>query len=272
MSIRNVEIQTIGLHIGTPDHSKVKAPQRKYKKSGILSCAGVSIFGDCGDIGGIATVTIGTADKTSTQENKKLSLHVKGNTVMKGDSQTDYGLSVSGGKTTQLFVDGDAIFTVGTGGQTLSARFGVADLRGKIFDMPHPSRDGYRLRYACIEGPEIAVYCRGRLNTGTEIQLPSYWKNLVYENSITVQITPIGTQQDIIVKEYDNEKVILESSSSIDCFYTICAERKDVNPLITEYEGEQKDYPDPNWNLDMFDENRDLHDPKYATSQNVITK
>ena len=69
MSIRNVEIQTIGLHIGTPDHSKVKAAQRRYKKSGILSCAGVSIFGDCGDIGGIATVTIGTADKTSTQEN-----------------------------------------------------------------------------------------------------------------------------------------------------------------------------------------------------------
>ena len=158
MSIRNVEIQTIGLHIGTPDHSKVKAAQRRYSKSGILSCAGVSIFGDCGDIGGIATVTIGTADKTSTQENKKLSLHVKGNTVIKGDTQTDYGLSVSGGKTTQLFVDGDAIFTVGTGGQTLSARFGVADLKGKVFDMPHPSRDGYRLRYACIEGPEIAVY------------------------------------------------------------------------------------------------------------------
>ena len=270
MSIKNITMETVGLHVGASDWARPS--QATLSRAGTLTCAGMSIFGDCSDIGGIASVTIGTADEDSLQKNKKLSLHVKGNTVMKGDSQTDYGLSVSGGKKTQLFVDGDAIFTVGTGGVTLSSRFETADLKGKVFDMPHPSRDGYRLRYACIEGPEIAVYCRGRLNTGTEIQLPSYWKNLVYENSITVQITPIGTQQDIIVKEYDNEKVILESGSSIDCFYTICAERKDVNPLITEYEGEQKDYPDPNWNLGMFDENRDLNDPKYATSQNVITK
>ena len=269
MSIKNITMETVGLHVGASDWARPS--QATLSRAGTLTCAGMSIFGDCSDIGGIASVTIGTADEDSLQKNKKLSLHVKGNTVMKGDSQTDYGLSVSGGKDYKLYVEGNAKFDHPNIGD-LSSRFDTADLKGKTFDMPHPSRDGFRLRYACIEGPEIAVYCRGRLNTGTEIQLPSYWKNLVYENSITVQITPIGTQQDIIVKEYDNEKVILESSSSIDCFYTICAERKDVNPLITEYEGEQKDYPDPNWNLDMFDKNRDLHDPKYATSQNVITK
>jgi len=269
MSIKNIITETMSLHVGDPVWSRPK--QSTLTKAGVLTCGGMSIFGDCNDIGGIASVTIGTADGDSLQKNKKLSLHVKGNTVMKGDSQTDYGLSVSGGKDYKLYVEGNAKFDHPNIGD-LSSRFDTADLKGKVFDMPHPSRDGYRLRYACIEGPEIAVYCRGRLNTGTEIQLPSYWKDLVYENSITVQITPIGTQQDIIVKEYDNEKVILESGSSIDCFYTICAERKDVNPLITEYEGEQKDYPDPNWNLDMFDKNRDLHDPKYATSQNVITK
>ena len=269
MSIKNITMETVGLHVGASDWARPS--QATLSRAGTLTCAGMSIFGDCSDIGGIASVTIGTADEDSLQKNKKLSLHVKGNTVMKGDSQTDYGLSVSGGKDYKLYVEGNAKFEHPNIGD-LNARFNLADFRGKSFDMSHPSRDGFRLRYACIEGPEIAVYCRGRLNTGTEIQLPSYWKDLVYENSITVQITPIGTQQDIIVKEYDNQKVILESSSSIDCFYTICAERKDVNPLITEYEGEQKDYPDPNWNLDMFDKNRDLHDPKYATSQNVITK
>ena len=270
MSLRNVELQTLAIHIGNPQYHFKTGRNVPLPKAGVLTCPGISIFGDAVD-GEKGTVTIFPPHSDSKQPTTP-SLFVKGNTIMKGDSQSDYGLSVSGGKKTQLFVDGDAIFTVGTGGVKLSTRFGTADAKGKIFDMSHPSRDGYRLRYACIEGPEIAVYCRGRLNTGTEIQLPSYWKDLVYENSITVQITPIGTQQDIIVKEYDNEKVILESSSSIDCFYTICAERKDVNPLITEYEGEQKDYPDPNWNLDMFDKNRDLHDPKYATSQNVITK
>ena len=47
MSIRNVEIQTIGLHVGTPDHSKALPLQRRYTKSGIFTCAGTSIFGDC---------------------------------------------------------------------------------------------------------------------------------------------------------------------------------------------------------------------------------
>jgi len=269
VTIKNITVETFGLHVGEPNWSRLT--QGVLSKAGTLTCGGMSIFGNCSDIGGIASVTIGTADGDSLQKNKKLSLHVKGNTVIKGDTQTPHALRVSGGKDHKLYVEGNAKFEHPNIGD-LSVRFGTADAKGKIFDMSHPSRDGYRLRYACIEGPEIAVYCRGRLNTGTEIQLPSYWKNLVYENSITVQITPIGTQQDIIVKEYDNEKVILESSSTIDCFYTICAERKDVNPLITEYEGKQGDYPDPNWNLGIFDENRNLKDPKYATSQNVITK
>ena len=83
MSIRNVEIQTIGLHVGTPDHSKFFEYQRKYTKSGIFTCAGVSIFGNLEEVGGMATVTIGTADPTSTQRNMKLSLNVRGNSVVK---------------------------------------------------------------------------------------------------------------------------------------------------------------------------------------------
>jgi len=256
MSLRNVELQTLALHVGSPRLHYETGRNIPLPKAGVLTCPGISIFGDAVD-GEKGTVTIFPPHSDSKQP-KISSLYVKG-----------------GVNPDAVVIDGDLTVTGKIDGGNkgrLKSRFDTADLKGKIFDMPHPSRDGYRLRYACIEGPEIAVYCRGRLNTGTEIQLPSYWKDLVYENSITVQITPIGTQQDIIVKEYDNQKVILESSSSIDCFYTICAERKDVNPLITEYEGEQKDYPDPNWNLDMFDKNRDLHDPKYATSQNVITK
>ena len=57
MSIRNVEIQTIGLHVGTPDHSKFLDYQRKYTKSGIFTCAGVSIFGNLDEIGGMARVS-----------------------------------------------------------------------------------------------------------------------------------------------------------------------------------------------------------------------
>ena len=36
----------------------------------------------------------------------------------------------------------------------LASRFGVADSKPKPFDIKHPSKEGHRLRYACIEkGP-----------------------------------------------------------------------------------------------------------------------
>ena len=111
MSVKNVEIQTIGLHVGTPDHSKVLDFQRRYSKSGIFSCAGVSIFGNLDGIGGVATVTIGTADEDSLQKNMKLSLNVKGNSVLQGDSQTANGLRVSGGSSPNaVYIEGDLFY------------------------------------------------------------------------------------------------------------------------------------------------------------------
>ena len=250
MSIRNVEIQTIGLHIGTPDHSKVKAAQRRYSKSGILSCAGVSIFGDCGDIGGIATVTIGTADKTSTQENKKLSLHVKGNTVMKGDTQTSFGLEVSGGSSDPLHVKGDIICDA-ISPRSVASRFSDADDRPKPFDIKHPTKgEGHRLRYACIEGPEVGVYYRGRLKGKNIIELPYYWKDIVHEDSITVQLQPIGDRHfHLNVVSFDNKEIIIKEADDkpIDCFYHVYGERKDGEKLIVEYKGISiDDYPGDN--------------------------
>ena len=278
MSIRNVEIQTQGLHIGSPDNSKVKAAQRRYSKSGIFSCAGVSIFGDCGDIGGIATVTIGTADKTSTQENKKLSLHVKGNTIMKGDKQTPYALTISGGSIYPLKVEGDAVFTALTP-LTLTARFALADLKPfKPFDIQHPIKgDGWRLRYASLEGPEAGVYCRGRLKESNVIKLPDYWEQLVHTDSISVQLQPIGDRHfHLNVVSFDNKEIIIKEADDkpIDCFYHVYGERKDVNSLIVEYEGNGRyDYPDPNFNenSDISPEDRNYKDPKYNSPRNIIT-
>ena len=276
MSIRNVEIQTIGLHVGTPDHSKVFEYQRKYTKSGIFTCAGVSIFGDCSDRGGVATVTIGTADATSTQRNMKLSLSVKGNSVLQGDSQTPNALYVSGGKSPNtVYIKGDLYVSGSTDSGNkgrLASRFAAADASPKPFDLKHPTKgDGHRLRYACIEGPEVGVYYRGRLTGSNRIELPYYWKDLVHAESITVQLQPIGVTQKIIVMDFDNEKIIL--SGNIDCFFHVYGERKDINPLITEYEGDSwKDYPDPNFNPDKVDEDeRTYNDPKFAGPPNTIT-
>jgi hypothetical protein len=152
----------------------------------------------------------------------------------------------------------------GTPTGRLLARIEVADARPKPFDMVHPSLGkGHRLRYACIEGPEVGVYFRGRVTNKTEIELPWYWKDLVHTRSISVQLQPIGSHQDIIVKRWDAQKIYLQSKSGvpIDCFYHVYAERKDVNALVVEYDGnEWSDYPD-----------KDYNDPQYANKVNTKT-
>jgi len=276
MSFKNITIETIGLHVGG---SQWNVPdQAILSKAGTFTCSGMSIFGDCSDIGGIATVTIGTADEDSLQKNMKLSLNVKGNSVLQGDSQTPYALHVSGGgSVNSVYIDGDLYVTGSTDCKSkgrLEARHKVADgLPVKPFDIKHPTKgDGWRLRHVSLEGPESAVFYRGRLTGSNTIELPYYWKDLVHEDSITVSIQPIGSTQKIIVMEFNNEKVVL--SGNTDCFFHVFGERKDVNPLLTEYEGNDRyDYPDPNFNenSEISVEDRNNNDPKYNFPRNTIT-
>jgi len=109
----------------------------------------------------------------------------------------------------------------------------------KSFDIEHPTKgEGWRLRYACIEGPEAGVYYRGRLKNQKVIRLPYYWKDLVSVDSITVQLQPIGAHQDIIVKRWDDENIYLQAQGGlpINCFYHVYAERNDIDKLEVEYE------------------------------------
>ena len=119
----------------------------------------------------------------------------------------------------------------------------------KAFDIEHPTKDGHRLRHICIEGPESAVYYRGRLKNEKVIRLPRYWKDLVNIDTISVQLQPIGAHQDIIVKRWDDEYVYLQAQGAlpINCFFHVYAERKDIEKLISEYEGTSiDDYPGDN--------------------------
>ena len=116
------------------------------------------------------------------------------------------------------------------------------------FVINHQDQPGKKLRYTSLEGPEAGVYFRGRVRNSdftVDIPLPSYWKNLVDVDSITVKLQPIGYKQpNIIVKSWDEEKITLQSETGIDCFYHVHASRKDGEPLIPEYEGESpNDYP-----------------------------
>lgn len=140
-------------------------------------------------------------------------------------------------------ITGDIVANeVTAGGKTLSSR--------KDFDIPHPTKNGWRLRHVCLEGPESGVYIRGRLTEKNTIEVPDYWDGLVDPETITVQLTQIGCSQDLIVDRIEwGKKIIVKSgnASKIDCYYYIQAERKDGEKLIPEYKGTSiEDYPGDN--------------------------
>jgi hypothetical protein len=118
---------------------------------------------------------------------------------------------------------------------------GTINVQGwKEFDIPHPTKPNHRLSHACIEGPEIGVYYRGRLNNESVINLPEYWRGLVDAESITVQLTPHGCYQELYVKEIQwGTKIVIVNNSGgpIDCSYVIFGKRKDVPDLEVEYVG-----------------------------------
>jgi hypothetical protein len=108
----------------------------------------------------------------------------------------------------------------------------------KLFDIPHPNKQGMRLRHACIEGPEVGVYFRGRLINNNVIELPNYWNNLIDPETITVSFTPHTFYQELYVKNIEwgrKINVVNNTGGSIDCSYIVYAERIDVEKLEIEY-------------------------------------
>ena len=217
-----------------------------------------------------------------------LAMKSDGNLTVAGDGKTPNALLISGGSSVDtIHVEGDMFVSgavdCGNKGK-LASRFSSADGRPKPFDIQHPTKgEGHRLRYACIEGPEVGVYYRGRLKESNVIQLPYYWKDLVDENSITVQLQPIGSNQNLVIQEFNNEFIVIAEDSTntdlitdlstIDCFYHVYGERKDINPLIVEYEGKTwQDYPDPNFDPNKVDEDKRTYtDPQFAGPPNTYT-
>lgn len=108
----------------------------------------------------------------------------------------------------------------------------------KMFDIKHPSKENMRLRHACLEGPEISVFIKGRLKLENIIKLPKYWKDLVHFESINVSLSSIGEYQELTIVDICSDnyeiKICERTNKPIDCFYTVIATRKDVEPLQVE--------------------------------------
>ncbi len=208
---------------------------------------GPAVFGSPGSFPGVwATVMIGPNVNVDSRPplipgamctgiNNPYSLGVRGPAAFM--DTVDVATNINAGN--NIVAQGEVISRCGL--HILSAK--------KNFDIPHPSKKGWRLRHTCLEGPQNDVYFRGKILNKTEIELPSYWKDFVDLSSITVSLTPIGAHQDVIVKRIDQERIYLQSKGGmpIHCYYHVYAERKDGEKLIPEYEGQTpNDYPGNN--------------------------
>lgn len=105
----------------------------------------------------------------------------------------------------------------------------------KLFDIPHPSpnKPGKRLRHGCLEGPELAVYTRGK-TASSIIPVPDFWEDLVDTSTITVHLTATTPNQDLIVQAVRGVEIEIWGNANEPYYYHVMAERKDVPKLEIE--------------------------------------
>ena len=251
--------------VGTFDTSqeidtKDQSPTGSLVANGPVVCGNVKQFGN--DYSGVLNVSSDSCEQIPFDQqpklNVKLALNSDGNVKINGDAKTAFAFDVTGD--TLLTGNEEVTGSINAGGNVNGGS--VTDSGGNVlsakkdFDITHPTKEGWRLRHVCLEGPEAGVYYRGRLKGSNIIELPSYWKGLVDENTITVQLQSIGKHQNLVIESFSNEFVTIDIGNNIDlftdeilidCFYHVYGERKDGEKLIPEYEGTSiDDYPGDN--------------------------
>ena len=219
----NSGVTFLGDHLSETTSSEPKVTSSIYPKGGGEATAvlniGLPAYSDHG-LGSNSLHTDGNAIIMGA-------LHVQKDGTYKSNVQIDKNLTVTKNTTCN--------------GTTYADVQGTINVQGwKGFDIKHPNKKGHRLRHICVEGPEAAIYVRGKLNGSNVIPIPDYWKGLVDPNSITVDLTPFGIYQELFVKNIDLNKgitIVNNNSGPIGCFYSVWGSRVDGEPLIVEYKG-----------------------------------
>ena len=242
----------VGIDVSRPNGEPDKSPTGTSVLNGPVICGDVKKTQN--DYEGVLNVSSDSVPQLINDQQPKLDVKlaakIDGNVVIDGDSKTANALDVTG----DILLTGN---TIQNGNVSVEGKITGTDVFAtssvnavvKAFDIKHPLKEEWRLRHACIEGPEAGVYYRGRLKGSNIIELPSYWKGLVDKDTITVQLQSIGKHQNLVVESFNNEYVIIEIGANqdfltgeilIDCFYHVYAERKDVDKLEVEYKGEKR--------------------------------
>lgn len=149
-----------------------------------------------------------------------------------GGSGVGFPFSGSAVITGSLLISGSGLRVTGS-----TDIVGALTATTKSFLIDHKKLPGKKLVYGVLEGAEHAVYARGKLKGSNIIKLPEEWEWLVDNDTITVQLTPIGSHQKLYVKSIDGLYITVEAggfiTQEINCYYLVHATRKDVNPLQT---------------------------------------
>jgi len=139
-----------------------------------------------------------------------------------------FGLDVTGAGASGIIQATGLI--VGVSGIACNGHFSATT---KSFLIDHPTKDGMKLQYASLEGPENGVYIRGTSGSNI-ITLPEYWSTLVDQSTVTVSLTAIGYYQALYIEEKGKNYIkVGGSKGSYD--YVVYGERKDVEKLKVEW-------------------------------------
>lgn len=102
----------------------------------------------------------------------------------------------------------------------------------KSFIVPDPENDARDITYACIEGPEAAMYTRGTghlVDGQAVIELPDHFLKLANMGTATIQVTPLDECEGLFVKKEGGRLIVKElrkGTSSIDFDWRVEAVRK----------------------------------------------
>lgn len=106
----------------------------------------------------------------------------------------------------------------------------IAATGAKTFIEPHPAKAGAAIVYVALEGPEAGTYFRGRgrIHDGTGvIAVPESFRLVSSEESLTVQVTPIGEAANVAVVSADLNSIVVQSPRrELEFYYFVNGVRK----------------------------------------------
>ena len=188
---------------------------------------------DIGYVSGIAVYTSGVAAYASGQAIANESDILATSGIAHYASGQAGGSSLTAGS--GIIIDGASKINVhGGSGHFINLNVeGAFSATTKSFLIDHPTKDGMKLQYGSLEGPENGVYIRGTSGSNV-ITLPEYWSTLVDQSTVTVTLTSIGYYQPLFIKEKGKNYIkVGGAKGSYD--YVVYGERKDVEKLKVEW-------------------------------------